>query len=1331
MEPALQLEDYFASYPSQFDPLFQVLFAKKLEFFELASSRQLGIRAPGQVYYPHQELLARFFREYNYAFNISEAGTGKTRSFIAPAEYFREQHQALGDAANIKRTLVILTNTRLIAEAKKEILRSSPYYADLYNKPKALNKRLDEWYDFWTIQKFADSMYDTKEQLISVENVKKLYSNTFIYVDEIQRVRRESEATGRGEVGRAVEIILGRQSERKQGSQMLDKIYRALEHLFLHADNIKVMNASATPAYASPTELNRLGNLILQRIDKVDQPHGTLNPLTGNLEPRTMDLNKEYSVPELQWRFNGLTTYVAQLDTGASLYETGNILLQMDSTDAVNVSILPSIAEQASTVDQRLLFGVEMTEGDLQWAIYQKYSQTGMQSVARLNTRLASLMVFPDGEIGGSLDDKKRADEHKGLSRYVQPELQGDRIKGGAYRSTPALNEWIPPYQSDDEIPFKLSRLRPYSAIYYELIPLIKRHRENSVGTMFIFSHFLNEGGLIFLGKLLEHVLGYESYRGSDSPFSLAGKQRSIVCTPCGDEEEQFSERKTPVLSFIPPPMPSPGPTVFIPGVTGFAGSPPSVFSTQPQTPASQFATQPLSSQLSLSQFVSQPPLSSAGDVKGFRQVPLSSVEPTPFTLQSSSLTGSERAEILSGVTLNVKVNPRRYSILSGDSSLRFDRTLQLMNAEENWNGDYLHIVLGAPASGVGISLSHVTAVYALTADPNEAGTYQFVNRALRSSSHDVIKKRTGKSEIKVDLKYFAAVAPGYLSSTPSSSFRIPAPSPLSQQQIFSPSSQSFRVPAASPFSPSSQQQSFRTPTTQQPSSVVVDTYMRSMPVGRRIMRSIQALRSVAFDAHVNARRNTRGSATSTSRAQTGGDIIIPLYTKMDEKEKGTDVSTYQTYYADKEMKLVQDQMLRLTRAYGSFDLEQVVTALPTVPHVVLERGIAKVLDEGLETLDGVLALSRVCEEGSTYYAQRQNCVTGDLNSLNYTNSFYTQRDRELTKYIDEEIKKSHASLINTLSMSTVEYIRLNYKLLTVAEIVEIVEDGITKIVTGLPINTLQAWLINKYAIYIHDIRFPSRPTRRLIAHRIYYTQLMQTKKGEGTKISSFKPKLENRMYDTERVRGPDGKERIVGEWRRVGTGLDREIKSGIVSDLNKQLGFFTPERTGYPFILTEIGDTYRYARVEKSSKGGLVLKGNKILESPSFTENELFDLVYVLNIEPGTGSFPMCQDWESFKEKKGVLSPSDIQVMQNTFWPNVYRSTRITTDAKKTIWDDMTQRNNYRSLIIYHCMIQPPIVLRADNTVSLIISVMMSRCLLLERRTDFIIPPSSLCSLK
>src|SRR5581483_747099 len=176
---------------------------------------------------------------------------------------------------------------------------------------------IDKWYIITTFHKFVDrQIYDnTLTTLRPKEYIERKFRNVFLHIDEAQKVRIESKATGigtKGSAARAIRASRARSGRTQQELKDPDRMYKGILHLIEHAPGLKRMISTATPMYHSREELSRVGNLIL-------------------MPQQRMIEGKDYSDNEIRKMFNGVVSFVRQINRYVDLLDEGNLVAQVNS----------------------------------------------------------------------------------------------------------------------------------------------------------------------------------------------------------------------------------------------------------------------------------------------------------------------------------------------------------------------------------------------------------------------------------------------------------------------------------------------------------------------------------------------------------------------------------------------------------------------------------------------------------------------------------------------------------------------------------------------------------------------------------------------------------------------------------------------------------------------------------------------------------------------------------------------------------------------------------------------------------------------------------------
>lgn len=493
---ALDFENFLVSYPPQFGTddvgRLQKTVASKREFAELISGTNDSPPGP-YGFYPHQTFMERFLTHWDVAVLLDEPGTGKTRRILAPCEHFKGLYAQRGEAAPIHGAIILASGPTGIGQWYEQIACCSPDYAT--NSLRKLNKAIEAWYYIDTPYKFANTIRNKiTGELLDPESVRERFSNRIYYIDEIHGLRNESKATGETEADRLLEHFRdhrgGQSTEDTQRDR--DHIYKALEHVFKYARNIKKAIGSGTIMYNRVDELPRAVNLILPDSHK-------------------LVYKNKYTYEELAHSLSNVVCFVAQSGT-----TRGAVINQMANLNWKG----------------RGLAATRMVPGGLQERVYNTIQETrGNESFSHAK-RAAALMVWPDGSYTG------------------MPEKYVSRDAPGRYSFTPEYKRYI---QADTPMGV-INNLRQYAckiAAWLEEVYKVQQEAKKGkrMGTWFVHNDFVgSSGGVIPCGLFLEYILGYEEYTGADSAFK-SGESHvrvPIACSRTPRDEASLRPRKLP-----------------------------------------------------------------------------------------------------------------------------------------------------------------------------------------------------------------------------------------------------------------------------------------------------------------------------------------------------------------------------------------------------------------------------------------------------------------------------------------------------------------------------------------------------------------------------------------------------------------------------------------------------------------------------------------------------------------------------------------------------------------------------------------------------------------
>lgn len=269
----MELEDLIADYPFLDEvPDFQGMMQSKQEFYELSATTD---ETPPNPYYKHQLLFQRMMGVYDVCLNIPEAGTGKTCSFAALAEYCKKH------LPHIKRAVVVCGEKQLQDFKKQLVMKctNGVYITEGVRKAKnqrgkssAMTSALKDFYAFITYEQLTreteekypigNPIWNGERWIVDSalirDSNKKLgedYSGTLVLFDEIHFSRIEEKKHG----------FTGKGSNREPSGRI--RQYLTIWRISHLAFRSKRLFFTATPVTNTGSEMIYLLNLIY-RSDK-------------------------------------------------------------------------------------------------------------------------------------------------------------------------------------------------------------------------------------------------------------------------------------------------------------------------------------------------------------------------------------------------------------------------------------------------------------------------------------------------------------------------------------------------------------------------------------------------------------------------------------------------------------------------------------------------------------------------------------------------------------------------------------------------------------------------------------------------------------------------------------------------------------------------------------------------------------------------------------------------------------------------------------------------------------------------------------------------------
>lgn len=486
------MENYIPVYPDVSNSDIQNLISHKEEFLELKTNVKEEIPEEGG-YFKHQLFVQRYMANYDRLLIIHETGTGKTRSFIAFAEYARK------NLSTIRHVYILAPGPRIIEEFKRQI-KSVPGYEHLQGlSTRGVNAEIRKWYTITTFRKFADKISKNEDEY----NVTK-YSGCAFFIDEAHLLRNVPIPRSKREIEEAKskgEILKEKLDVNLTLSNLFDKIKRS-----------KVVIGTATPIVNNVSEIARLMNIILP---------------VGMKMPKNADYNNA-SLEQVEPYFRGRIVYIRSMDSGTKIEYEGDFIKDVNGNRYIHKVMLGDRIKEIPS--QFIVKTLKMVPGGIQESVYNKITNQDVEVKIdpdmenpyldqKVNTdayktasRQAATFVFPDGSIAGSVTKVERGGENKmaesGLGKYVYSE------QPYKYKTTDELKEWM----RDNE---KLKQLS--SKFAFIIRNELNQNRNGLSGVTYIFIDFVEGAGAILLSECFK-ANGYEMFDNSRSVFDENGE---------------------------------------------------------------------------------------------------------------------------------------------------------------------------------------------------------------------------------------------------------------------------------------------------------------------------------------------------------------------------------------------------------------------------------------------------------------------------------------------------------------------------------------------------------------------------------------------------------------------------------------------------------------------------------------------------------------------------------------------------------------------------------------------------------------------------------------
>ena len=423
-------------------------------------------------------------------------GTGKTCLSVFAYECFKQFFKE-DETNEIKKALVIVRGPN----SKKNFIRELANYctsgeyipSNIQIKDKETgkiryvkltqNQRLGrtlklirKYYQIETFIKFA-----TELAKMSEERIKKLYSNTYIIIDEVHNLRY-------------------------QPKESKVNLYSNFHRLLHTVESSKILLLSATPMRDQPDEIVSIANLLLSNDKQFDVKTFKKNYLDE--EGFVLENKKD----ELRELFKGWVSYVRSMESTVKKQLEGKIQKPF-------MNYIPTFTHKMNSFQEKVYtkcWNEEKTRDsqidDADDDNEDDDTEEGSAEGLYKKSRQSALFVFPDETFGNEGINSRKwvtIDKKRNLATL-----------------TSAMKENLAPNGTVEE---KLQALEKYSKKYAYIIKTII---ENPKEKIFIYSSYVRGGGALLIGALLQYF-----------GFSHIDTDRLFQSNPLDEGEETFDEK--------------------------------------------------------------------------------------------------------------------------------------------------------------------------------------------------------------------------------------------------------------------------------------------------------------------------------------------------------------------------------------------------------------------------------------------------------------------------------------------------------------------------------------------------------------------------------------------------------------------------------------------------------------------------------------------------------------------------------------------------------------------------------------------------------------------
>ena len=119
--------------------------------------------------------------------------------------------------------------------------------------------------------------------------------------------------------------------------------------------------------------------------------------------------------------------------------------------------------------------------------------------------------------------------------------------------------------------------------------------------------------------------------------------------------------------------------------------------------------------------------------------------------------TAKEAVESTRRINTTVLSKAKRFAVLTGDNERHHDNIIKLYNHPDNWNGEFLQILIGSAVTRFSYSFKDVSFIILLLPSWNKATMYQALSRGIRANSHAISIEKTGLKPYPVKIYQYCS----------------------------------------------------------------------------------------------------------------------------------------------------------------------------------------------------------------------------------------------------------------------------------------------------------------------------------------------------------------------------------------------------------------------------------------------------------------------------------------------------------------------------------------------------------------------------------------------